>query len=94
MPDRNFEATVVNEPVSRSYQVNTPNGTYRKNCRDLIQIPKHSDDGNTTTDQADLKAASNSAVKILRASDSPRSKLDIEQTQKGRCIVSYIVHVG
>ena len=63
VPDRNSEATVVSEPVSRSYQVNTQDGTYRRNRRDLIQMPEHSDDGNTTTDPADPNAASNAAVK-------------------------------
>ena len=63
VPDRNSDTTVVSEPVSRSYQVNTQDGTYRRNRRDLIQIPEHSDDGNTTTDPADPNAASNAAVK-------------------------------
>ena len=40
VPDRNSEATVQDETTPRSYEVETAEGTYRRNRRDLIQLPE------------------------------------------------------
>ena len=39
IPDRNSEAVVLEQVNERSYQVQTPEGTYRRNRRALIQLP-------------------------------------------------------
>ena len=38
VPDRNAEAIVQGEVAQRSYEVTTPDGTFRRNRRDLIQL--------------------------------------------------------
>ena len=38
VPDRNAEASVQGEVAQRSYEVTTPDGTFHRNRRDLIQL--------------------------------------------------------
>ena len=40
MPDREQEAQVTQEVETRSYEVQTSEGTYRHNCKALVQIPE------------------------------------------------------
>ncbi len=40
MPDRNTEAEVVKEVQPRSYEVKTPDGTFRRNRRSLLALPQ------------------------------------------------------
>lgn len=40
IPDRREEGTVGDQVGPRSYQVDTPSGTFRRNRRDLIPIPR------------------------------------------------------
>lgn len=40
VPDRNSEATVQDETNPRSYEIETADGNYRRNRRDLIQLPE------------------------------------------------------
>ena len=48
--DRESEGTVREEFAPRSYTVETPNGTVRRNRRDVIQFPLS--DSSPTTEQA------------------------------------------
>jgi len=40
VPDRNSEATVLDEVNHRSYEVETSEGTYRRNSRDIVPLPE------------------------------------------------------
>ena len=40
VPDRSTEATVVDEVDHRSYEVETSDGTYRRNRRDIVLLPE------------------------------------------------------
>ena len=40
VPDRNSEAIVQDETSPQSYEVETNEGYYRRNRRDLIQLPE------------------------------------------------------
>ena len=48
MPDRKEEAKVVQEAGTRSYEVETSEGTYRRNRRDLIFLPETQPDTNSS----------------------------------------------
>ena len=43
MPDREQEAQVTQEVGTRSYKVQTSEGTYRRNPKALVQIPESPD---------------------------------------------------
>jgi len=52
MPDRKEEAKVVQEAGTRSYEVETSEGTYRRNRRDLIPLPEtQPDDTNSSVNE-------------------------------------------
>ena len=40
VPDRSSEATVLDEVNHRSYEVETSEGTYRRNWRDIVSLPE------------------------------------------------------
>ena len=71
MPDRESEGVVTEEVAPRSYTVETQDGTYRRNRRDLIETPRdgasHSQD-QSRTQQTDRP--------IRR---SPREHRDVER---------------
>ena len=52
IPDRQEEGTVTQESGTRSFEVQTPDGTYRRNRRALIQMPDITN--RTETDNSDL----------------------------------------
>ena len=39
IPDRREQGTIGDEIAPRSYKVETPSGTYRRNRRDIIRLP-------------------------------------------------------
>ena len=49
IPDRQIEAVVQEEVAPRSYNVSTPDGTVRRNRRDLVQMPERDTNGETVT---------------------------------------------
>ena len=52
MPDCKKEAKVVQEAGTRSYEVETSEGTYRCNCIDLIPLPEtRPDDTNSSVNE-------------------------------------------
>ena len=60
IPDRGEEAHVVQEAGTRSYQVQTPDGTYRRNRRALVDLPNSdSIDSNTTDIEANATSETN-----------------------------------
>ena len=59
LPDRNSEAVVLEQVNHRSYQVQTPEGTYRRNRRALIQLPTPS--ASVDTEPPDAEHDSNNA---------------------------------
>ena len=40
VPDQSSEATVLDEVNRRSYEVETSEGTYRQNHRDIVLLPE------------------------------------------------------
>ena len=48
VPDRNSDPTVVEETNPRSYQIETPEGTYRRNRRALVPLPVQTGDHDPT----------------------------------------------
>ena len=50
VPDRNSEAEVVHQTSPRSYQVATPQGTYRRNRRAVRPLPVHERENNADSD--------------------------------------------
>ena len=63
IPDNSSEGTVVGETNPRSYVVQTPSGTYRRNRRQLIPLPQ---------------SANDSAITGENISTSPITPLDTE----------------
>ena len=47
IPENTREGTVVEESSPRSYIVQTPEGTYRRNCRQLVPLPNAFNSKNT-----------------------------------------------
>ena len=48
IPDNSSEGIVLEEPSPRSYVVQTPNGTYRRNRRHLLPLPSDNDSQSNT----------------------------------------------
>ena len=83
IPDREEEAVVQEEVAPRSYRVNTPEGTVRRNRRGLVRMPETDGD---RTDESQLEPQSEShptvgttAEPIVRRStrvSQPRERYD------------------
>ena len=74
MPDRNEEAKVVQEPVTRSYEVETSEGTYCCIRRALIPIPEvQPNDTNTSVSEEMLN---NKTEPTLRRSNRESNPLN------------------
>ena len=52
IPDRQTEAVVKEEVAPRSYTVSSPDGTVRRNRRDLVQMPESNPSSETDTQNA------------------------------------------
>lgn len=94
--DRDREGTVLGEVTPRSYLVQTPEGTFRRNRRQIIQSPQ----SNTTTDSpqptsdsdsvdeqmTDLSTEEKEYSTRLRSGKSVRPPKRFGSTlEKGRC---------
>lgn len=55
IPDRQTEAVVQEEVAPRSYNVSTPDGTVRRNRRDLVQMPENNSNGETETQSSTVQ---------------------------------------
>ena len=66
IPDREQEATVTQEADTRSYKVQTSDGTYRRNRRALVHLPDsidgQSDDTNLGTNASEPSERRSSCV--------------------------------
>ena len=49
VPDRNAEATVMEQTDNRSYEVQTDEGRYRRNRRDIVELPRQEPSEQTAT---------------------------------------------
>lgn len=70
MTDRGSDATVVTEAAPRSYEVQTPDGTYRRNRRHLVVLPHTS---STTPSFDEGSAESESMPRLTEESDACES---------------------
>jgi len=68
--DRGSDATVVTEAAPRSYEVQTPDGTYRHNRRHLVVLPHTS---STTPSSDEGTAESKSMPRLTEGSDTCES---------------------
>ena len=68
--DRGSDATVVTEAAPRSYEVQTPDGTYRRNRRHLVVLPHTS---STTPSSDEGSAESKSMPRLTEGSDTCES---------------------
>ena len=63
VPDRNSEATVRGETNARSYEVETEDGVYRRNRRDLVELAQdtaqaeNADDENRLTTEVTIRSS-------------------------------------
>ena len=74
MPDRNEEAKVVQEAGTRSYEVETSEGTYRRNRRALIPIPEiQSNDTNTSVNEEMLNDKTEPTLRRSNRESNPPS---------------------
>ena len=74
--DRDSSGTVVTETAPRLYVVRTPEGTVRRNCRQMAQIP--SDDSETVvsadlTSPSDLSDNTQVETEIVRNESPPKT---------------------
>ena len=51
--DRASEGVIADEVNPRSFEIESPNGNYRRNCSDLIQLPGDDNQLQRNTNQAD-----------------------------------------
>ena len=77
MPDRNEAAKVVQEAGTRSYEVETSEGTYRRNRRALIPIPEiQSIDTNTSVNEEMLNDKTEPTLRRSNRESNPPSPFD------------------
>ena len=72
IPDRQLEAVVQEEVAPRSYNVSTPDGTVRRNRRDLIQMPESSEVHTQESDETTSEPPVRRSTRVSR----PLERLD------------------
>ena len=68
VPDRSSEATVLNEVNHRSYEVETSEGTYRRNRRDIVPLPEQPTQEVSTPTETAMEQTETSSRRSTRAS--------------------------
>ena len=82
MPDRQTEARVDREVGPQSFEVNTSDGTYRRNRRDLITLPDPSDSDSSDQIESTTPSESNEPRRSNRTSRPPE-RFDPSWVQNG-----------
>ena len=72
VPDRNREATVVDEVDHRSYEIETSDGTYRRNRRDMVLLPEQ----RTQEETPDVQTDSSNPPRRSRRDIQPPDRYD------------------
>ena len=68
VPDRSSEATVLDEVNHRSYEVETSEGTYRRNRRDIVPLPEQPTQEVSTPTETAMEQTETSSRRSTRAS--------------------------
>ena len=94
VPDRNSEATVVDEVDHRSYEIETSEGTYRRNCRDIVPLPELPQGVNTPATTGEERAENSNTSRRSSRATQPPERYDPSwtyPTSEGRCSVILFV---
>ncbi len=76
MPDRETEAQVVQEAGTRSYEVQTSDGTYRRNRRALVQLPDPPNQAEVEGTEGIGAGTADTAVRRSSREPRPPDRLD------------------
>ena len=77
MPDRKEEAKVVQEAGTRSYEVETSEGTYCRNRRDLIPLPETQPDTNSSVSEEMPNDKTEPALRRSTRVPNPPNRFDL-----------------
>ena len=71
VPDRNSEATVLDEVNHRSYEVETSEGTYQRNRRNVVPLPEQPTHEVSVPTDTGMKRTETSSRKSSRTTRPP-----------------------